>query len=401
MNAPKNPMDLAPSTFARKRANGQLPWSMLNIETVERLRRRTDVSLGAKWTWVCLQGIARRSTVAGYFIESGAAMSTRDLAAYLGGRASKLERDINELLQAKFLKMDGELLFDPMMVLNHFPENLRNYRENSKQFQKILGNFPNQLSSFQDSSTGAENPERLNSEGFTQNGDSPKTEFNHPTAEESRIENTRFSTSTEAKASFAGGAASAPGGAAVPSTGGISDAEIAKLKRDPRYDGKDVDDVIRKCREHCAAKGEPMTLRRVRGWLKGEHTTSTSTPGPSKPGDSRKPSEADCNYPYELINKHAFKIRGMPPERKDGDYQEWMRLNVPGDYDPGDVWEDLFERLGLMGIFLPDEFETDWDENGHPIDGAEQMAAGSDHIGGYDERGAPRLKGSKWLVRVS
>jgi hypothetical protein len=265
-----------------------------------------------------------------------------------------------------------------MMVLNHFPENLRNYHENSKQFQKILGNFPNQLSSFQDSSTGAENPETINSEGFTKNGDSTKTEFNHPTVEESRAENTRFSASTEAKAS-AGETTSAPGGAAVSSTGGISDAEIAQLKRDPKYAGKDIDEVIRKCRAKYPDR--PIMLKRERGTL-------TSTPEPSKAGNPYSGSMAGL---YDYLHRDWSSIKKMPPEKRDGDAAKWLHVRVRVDGDVQGCLQDLAWGRDILDYFLPDEFESS-------DKGDEMLLAGCDWIGRMDENHNTRLKGSKWLV---
>jgi len=149
MNNPKIPSELALTTFIRKRNSGQLPWSKLLVETVERLRRRTDLSTDAKLTWFYLQGMGRRSPIAGCFIEDGVPMSVRDLAIYLERNRPALGREISQLVKAGFLKKDGDLLFDPIMIRNHFEENRSNFQENPKLFQEIFRKFPKISTLFQ------------------------------------------------------------------------------------------------------------------------------------------------------------------------------------------------------------------------------------------------------------
>ena len=371
MNAPKNPTDLAPSTFARQRASDTLPWSKLYGETVL-LVYGAAISDRAKLTFIRLQPMLKRSEEEGYLVEDGKPIALRTLARQIGKTEKALTNEIEELIDVRLLKKDGKKICDPWMVAD----------KKATDFLKSRG----QLSYNNDGSNLEEKSEVSVSQGVaSQNGQS-NNGSNYHTVEESRTENTRFSASTAAKA--ARETTPAPGGAVVSLAGGISDAEIAKLKRDPKYAGKDVDEVMRKCGEYCAAKGEPMTLKRLRGWLKRERTTTTGTPEPREAGNPYTGSIADL---YDYLHRDWSSIKKMPPEKRDGDAAEWLHIKIGVEGDMQGCLEDLAAGGDILDYFLPDEFESS-------DKGAEMLLAGCDWIGRMDENHNTRLKGSKWLV---
>jgi hypothetical protein len=386
MNAPKHPTDLAPSTFDWKRRNGHFPWHKQFAEPTKDLLH-ARIPSETKLTYFWLQPILNRSEKEGYLVEDGKPMTIRALSRIIGKTEAKLAKEIDELIEYRFLKKEGDEIYEPWMVLDKKTTDLR---ESEK--QPYLNEY---------SSNSDKHSEVVDGEGITQNQLSSFNDFNHTTAEKSRADSEKSLLSAKAKAlAFAGKTASAPSGAAVPpsaSAGGITDAEIAKLKRNPKYAGKDVDEVIRKCREHYADSGEPITLKMVRGWLKRQRTISTGTDRTATP---KKSSKVNYDYIYELINKYASEIIKMPPEEQDDDCDNWMRNNVPGDYDLVAMRDELIEHCNLLCCFVPDQFESCEDENGAPIDGA-TLLAGKKWIGGEDAIGNNRLKGSKWLASKS
>jgi hypothetical protein len=166
MNPPKSPIDLAPSTFARQRAHGLLPWSRLYAETVQTLFH-VRTSDKAKLAWIRLQPILNRSEEEGYLIEDGAPMTMRSLARQICKTEAALEREIQELIEVRLLKKDGDTIYDPIMVLD-----------------KKAGAQPSQQ---KDSSKSGENEQVSGNQEPTQHNGDHDEPVNYPTVEERRI----------------------------------------------------------------------------------------------------------------------------------------------------------------------------------------------------------------------
>jgi hypothetical protein len=117
VNPKKHPTELAPSTFARQRKSGQLPWSKLFAESVQELKNPA-LSDKAKVTWILLQPILNRSERPGYLVEGGKPISFQSLAQQLWRTESDLTQGVKELLECGMLKKDRRTFYDPMMVID-------------------------------------------------------------------------------------------------------------------------------------------------------------------------------------------------------------------------------------------------------------------------------------------
>lgn len=334
MNAPKHPTDLAPSTFARKRASDMLPWSKLYAETVL-LMCGAAISDKAKLTFIRLQPMLKRSEDEGYLVEDGKPIALRTLARQIGKTEKALTNEIEELIEVRLLKKDGKKICDPWIVADKKATDFLNSR--------------GQLSYNDDGSNLREDAEDSENEGVASQYSQSNNGFKHHTVEESRTENTRFSASTEAKASaFAGETACAPGGAAVPLTAsacGITDAEIFKLKRDPKYAGKDVDDVIRKCRAKYPDR--PITLKMVRGWLKRERPTATGAEAEHN-GDEDSETVLDSSpAEVELTDDQRAIIAAIQGKTSEQSFLETIHMTLK--VKPNQVWPivDAAKEEGL------------------------------------------------------
>jgi len=95
-----------PSTFAQKRRH--LPWSKLYADAWLRVRN-SSISVGAMLTWVDLQLLFIQSEKPGCLIEQGQPIPIKSLALRLGKKESKLEREIEELVQIGVLSQNASI----------------------------------------------------------------------------------------------------------------------------------------------------------------------------------------------------------------------------------------------------------------------------------------------------
>ena len=224
----------------------------------------------------------------------------------------------------------------------------------------------------------------------------------------------------EPSAAARGGAPFAPRGAGTPSKKGnasksgnaasfgsdcITDDWLDKIRRNPAYSDINIDKSLGKFVARCDARGEEVTQEGMVSWLNREKPSagsnfSNSPPGKRKPNLTPEPSKADdLKYAGTLSDlfNHLHcdwsRIQAMTPEKRDGDAAKWIHeIGVGGDVQR--CLEDLADSGRLLDYFLPDEFENS-------ADGDEKLLAGRNWIGGKDEHGDSRLKGSKWLVQAT
>ena len=116
MRRKKNPSELAPSVFAKYRANGKIPYSFLYRDSVTAVFN-FPISADAKLTFFRLQPVLKNRYRPGYLFEDdGEAVSIEFLALSWGKEEADLVSEIGQLIKYKLLKRDGDLIYDPMMI---------------------------------------------------------------------------------------------------------------------------------------------------------------------------------------------------------------------------------------------------------------------------------------------
>jgi hypothetical protein len=156
VNPRKEIFDIAPTTLDKAIRY----YVNVRSDEIEDLTFRTSVSPDAKWTWLRLKMLMTGSEQSGILIEDGKPIPTETLAVILNRRPTsipKLQREIDELLAARVLRMHKGFIYDYILLSDEwsrFRREQRNSGKDPESFEEVLRKFPKVFPKFSQNSPG-------------------------------------------------------------------------------------------------------------------------------------------------------------------------------------------------------------------------------------------------------
>jgi hypothetical protein len=261
MSNRKNSTNYSPSTFARKKREGKLPWTKLFSESVHVLMS-PHVSDRARSLWLLIQPILGEHD--GYLLDLNGGPHTADsLARCLYGRGH-VDTDLAKLIQYGALSDNNRIIFCPMMV-----------KDTGRVLKGTSGNIVGVAKCNDDLVTVSRGNEVFNSERVEESRVDEKDIYsNSPTVTKTNYPNNRTASA------FTGGAVL---------LSGLTEEDLEGVQAEfPAFDFPAVYQKF--VAYHTNKRTQQATKEMLAGWFKREKPQDGPQNGPQKPQEKPKQS---------------------------------------------------------------------------------------------------------------